>query len=434
MPSIILHRGAHTIGGSCIEIEFDGHRIIFDIGMPLMEKGGDAINEKKLASPTIENGILPDVKGLYKDQQPAIDALFVSHAHIDHYGLLNFIHPSIPVFMSRGSQALIDIGTIFYPEQNKIHSDNISLFKHWRPVQVGPFKVTSYLMDHSGYDASAFLVETQGKRIFYSGDFRGHGRKAKVLDHLADHPIADVNCLLMEGTTLGGGHKGGFENEQDVEDALSNLFSGQSDVSFVMAAGSNIDRLVSLYKAAARSKKTLVVDLYNYYVLHKLKEITPALPPHPKDHLRIFYIGKHAQDIVDHLGKKVLYQFAPRKIGIDEIVANRKNMVLKLPVSAMDRIAGQLKKQTPLADACFIYSMWAGYLEKDDYYTGFCDKYQLRLKKVHVSGHAYRNALKKLASALKPDLLIPVHTLSADKFDTFFDNVVQLDDGSTFEL
>ncbi len=109
-------------------------------------------------------------------------------------------------------------------------------------------------------------------------------------------------------------------------------------------------------------------------------------------------------------------------------------MVLKLPVSAMDRIAGQLKKQTPLADASFIYSMWAGYLEKDDYYTGFCDKYQLRLKKVHVSGHAYRNALKKLASALKPDLLIPVHTLSADKFDTFFDNVVQLDDGSTFEL
>ena len=336
--------------------------------------------------------------------------------------------------MSKGSQTLIDIGTIFYPEQNKIHCDNISLFKHWRPVQVGRFKVTSYLMDHSGYDASAFLVETQGKKIFYSGDFRGHGRKAKVLDHLADHPIADVNCLLMEGTTLGGGHKDGLENEQDVEDALSRIFSTQSDVSFVMAAGSNIDRLVSLYKATARSSKTMVLDLYTFFVLTTLKQITPALPPHPDDHLRIFYIGKHAQDIVDHLGKKVLYQFAPRKIGIDEIVANRKNMVLKLPVSAMDRIAGQLKKQTPLADASFIYSMWAGYLEKDDYYTGFCDKYQLRLKKVHVSGHAYRNALQKLASALKPDVLIPVHTLSADRFDTFFDNVVQLYDGAAFEL
>ena len=348
MPSVIIHRGAHTIGGSCIEINSGAHRIIFDIGMPLMEKGGHTIDDQKLKSPSIENGILPNVKGLYKNQQPEIDALFVSHAHIDHYGLLDFVHPSIPVYMSRGSQALIDIGKIFYPEQSKIHCNNISLYKHWQPVQIDPFKVTSYLMDHSGYDASAFLIETDNKKVFYSGDFRGHGRKAKLLDHLADNPISGVNCLLMEGTTLGGGHKDGLENEQDVEDALCQIFSSQSNMTFVMAAGSNIDRLVSLYKATARSKKTLVLDLYTYYVLATLKKLTPSLPPHPHDHLRIFYIRKHAQDIVDHLGKKVLYQFRDRKIEIDEIIEKRDNMILKLPVSAMDRIASCLVKETPL--------------------------------------------------------------------------------------
>jgi ribonuclease J len=434
MSKIIIHRGAHIIGGSCIEISSDGHRIIFDIGMPLMEKGGNVINKRKLTQPTIENGILPEVKGLYKDQQPEIEALFVSHAHIDHYGLLNFVHPSIPVYMSRGSQALIDIGTIFYPEQNKIHYDNISLFRHWRPVEVGPFKVTSYLMDHSGYDASAFLIETAGEKIFYSGDFRGHGRKAKLLDHLANSPISDVNCLLIEGTTMGGGHKDGFETEQDVEDALRRIFSNQDDLSCIMAAGSNIDRMVSLYKAAARSNKTLVMDLYTYYVLTTLKRYTPALPPHPDDHLRIYYTGRHAQNIVDHVGKKVLYQFAPRKIEIDQIVADRQNMVLKLPVSAMDRIASRLAQNRPLSNAAFIYSMWSGYLDKDAQYTNFCQKYQLNLKKVHVSGHAYRDSLEKLVNSLTPDVLVPVHTLSADMFESYFENVVQIDDGEAFEL
>ena len=109
-------------------------------------------------------------------------------------------------------------------------------------------------------------------------------------------------------------------------------------------------------------------------------------------------------------------------------------MVLKLPVSAMDRIATRLVKDAPLSDATFIYSMWAGYLKKDDYYTGFCDKYQLRLEKVHVSGHAYRDALQRLVNALNPDVLIPIHTLSADKFSGYFDNVMQLDDGKAFAL
>jgi len=59
----------------------------------------------------------------------------------------------------------------------------------------------------------------------------------------------------MEGTTLGGEHHVGFENEEEVEKELFRIFSEQKDVSFIQAAGSNVDRLVSLYKAAKKSKK-----------------------------------------------------------------------------------------------------------------------------------------------------------------------------------
>ena len=63
MPSVIIHRGTHTIGGSCIEICSGTNRIILDLGMPLMERDGAELDQEALKKPSIENGILPDLKG-----------------------------------------------------------------------------------------------------------------------------------------------------------------------------------------------------------------------------------------------------------------------------------------------------------------------------------------------------------------------------------
>ena len=67
-------------------------------------------------------------------------------------------------------------------------------------MNLGPFTITPYLVDHSAFDAYSLLVEAAGRRLFYSGDFRAHGRKARLFEQLvADPPAADV--MLMEGTT-----------------------------------------------------------------------------------------------------------------------------------------------------------------------------------------------------------------------------------------
>lgn len=78
----------------------------------------------------------------------------------------------------------------------------IITYRSHAPFEVGPFRITPYLMDHSAYDAHGLLVEAAGKRLFYSGDFRGHGRKAKMFEQFLADPPPDVDLLLMEGTTL----------------------------------------------------------------------------------------------------------------------------------------------------------------------------------------------------------------------------------------
>ena len=46
-------------------------------------------------------------------------------------------------------------------------------------IEIGPFRITPQLVDHSAFDAYALLVEADGKRVYYSGDFRAHGRKGR---------------------------------------------------------------------------------------------------------------------------------------------------------------------------------------------------------------------------------------------------------------
>ena len=432
MPNIIIHRGSKTIGGSCIEVKSGSSRIIFDLGMPLMEDDGSEIDEKKAEAPSIENGILPNVEGLYYFQEPSIDAVFISHAHIDHYGLLNFLYPSIPVFLSQGTNALTEIGNIFYPHETKIQ--NKKIFEHWKQLSVGPFKITPYLMDHSGPDASAFLIKADNKKVFYTGDFRGHGRKAKVLDNLSKYGISDLDCLLMEGTTLGGKHNVGFATEEDVENEMEKLFSNQKDVSFVMSAGSNVDRTVSIYKAAKSAEKVLVVDLYTYHLLKELKKLWPSLPPHQNDNIRVLNIKFHGDRLVKKFGRSILEKYYDRRIGEEEIVQDREKMVLRLPVSRMARLAKMMAQERPLRDINFIFSMWQGYLERDPSFKKFCASHNLTIKNVHTSGHAYLKDLKRLADALKPKTLIPVHTLHGDDFSEHFQNVLRLEDGKAFEV
>ncbi len=67
-----------------------------------------------------------------------------------------------------------------------------------QPVTIGPFRITPYVVDHSAYDAYALLIEADGRRLFYSGDFRMHGRKSRTMERLLAKPPEAIDALLME--------------------------------------------------------------------------------------------------------------------------------------------------------------------------------------------------------------------------------------------
>ena len=89
---IIIHRGTHEIGGSCVEIQSKKSRILIDIGVPLVKKDGDRFNfkehENKPGPELVKEKVLPDIGGVYAwdTDKKLIDGVLISHPHIDHYG------------------------------------------------------------------------------------------------------------------------------------------------------------------------------------------------------------------------------------------------------------------------------------------------------------------------------------------------------------
>ena len=437
---IKIYRGSDTIGGSCIEISHKERRIIFDLGTPLMDNSGKEINSAFIKKPTIKNGVLPDVKGLYSDAKPSVAAVLLSHAHLDHSGLMDYIHKDIPIYINRDIKVGIEIGNIFYKDDMKLLNvlEHSKLFEYWKPFNIGDFKITPYLIDHSAYGSTAFLIEANGEKIFYSGDLRAHGRKSITFEKLlTDEKLKNLDCLLLEGTTLGGKHNIGFETEHDVEEEFISICKEQNNITFTQSAGSNIDRLISFYRAAKKCNKTLVVDLYQYHLLTELKKANPTskLPPFTNDkHLKVFYSFSHADKIVKSIGVQTLYKYKSAKISKEEIVKDKENIILRLSQYEMSRIADEILKSSDLENANYIYSMWSGYLERNDYFAEFASKYNLEIKEIHTSGHAYKKDLLRLAEAIKPKTLIPIHTLNADEFVKEFDNVKLIKNNEVFDI
>jgi len=128
----------------------------------------------------------------------------------------------------------------------------------------------------------------RGQRLFYTGDFRGHGRKRVLLERLLENPISGVDCLIMEGSMIGR-DTGRYPDEDAVEQAMCKIMANQRSYNFVFCSSQNLDRLVSIYRAVKQTRKTLVLDLYTAFILDKLSSISSRTPQFDWNQINVLY-------------------------------------------------------------------------------------------------------------------------------------------------
>jgi ribonuclease J len=335
---------------------------------------------------------------------------------------MKFLDTETPIYIGQVSLDLINSSKLFLGEApiNK----NFQIIEPWKWITIAEnFGVKSFLVDHSSPEAFAFLIEADGKRIFYSGDFRASGNKKVLYENLIKTPPENIDLLLIEGTMVGRNNQV-YPTEKDVEKALYNIIKGQRNVSFVVSSAQNIDRFISVFKACRKSNKQVVLDIYNAWILDMVKKKSPNLPSIDWDGVLVFnhpnQIGKIEGKEFNIFRKRVEMQSIGHKV-FDQ----PENFVYFLRCPSI-KLIDNLRKHGKIN---IIYSQWEGYLHEE--HKTYCTDRLNKLKNdndiiftsIHTSGHATLKELKELAVTLKPQKIVPIHTEYPKEFKMEFEKV-----------
>ena len=430
-----IHRGTKEIGGSCVEVWTASTRILLDFGMPLVNKDKSEFDFGKYKNWTVEeliaHGVLPDIKGLYDEKDKMIDGVIISHPHQDHFGLIKFIHKNVQFHLGEATHKLIEISNIFTPQE--IHIDKVNYFEREKSFQIGDILITAYWADHSAFDSYSFLVEADGKRLFYSGDFRSHGRKANAFNWFTHNAPQHVDYLLLEGTTIGRESKP-FKTEAEIEDDLVKVFQEQDKINLVYSSGQNIDRIVSVFRACKKTNKILVIDVYVAKILKELSMFA-KIPFTSKEFekLKVMFPYYTSKRLTKEGNEKILYEFTQYKITKEQI-SEQSNEIVMFVRPSMQK---DLENISNLEGGNLIYSMWEGYLQKSGTkdFLDYLISRNFTIHKIHTSGHADTATLKKMVEAINPKNIVPIHTFSGSEYARIFNvPIVELNDGEAISI
>ncbi len=214
-------------------------------------------------------GLAPALPGLYAPAALAGDvglapgpdertAVFVSHLHLDHMNLLQFVAEDIPIYMSEDSARLVPLlegaglGSGLQRQLQPLPAGGT--------VALGELRVTLMPVDHDVPGAAGFLIDTTDGTLAYSGDLRTHGYRAGsteafVVAAAARHPRA----LVMETSRMGEESVPTL-TESGVIEEMARAVSECSELAMVVPYPRNIERLERLPDVARRSSRTLVVE------------------------------------------------------------------------------------------------------------------------------------------------------------------------------
>lgn len=413
---ICIHRGSKEIGGSCVEIESSGKRLIIDFGLPL---DADENHIKYIPQIASLDGSDPDLLGI-----------LISHPHLDHFGLLSHISPKIPVGIGPAARQILKAAAPFLKDNWSIPLDGWS-YESELPFKIGPFIVTPYLVDHSAYDAYALQIECDGKKLFYSGDFRAHGRKGSLFDRMIETPPKNIDTLLLEGSSIGRlKDDQQFKTEPQIETEFEEVLSSTKGLGLVHTSAQNIDRVVSIMRASKRTGRKFVIDLYSAAILEATDN--PKIPQSYWEEVALYIPNRQRVQIKNNKWFPLLKKHSSNRMYIEDIQDKPENYtILFRPIHCTD-----LERGKCLDGSSYIYSQWEGYWDRGSYNNV---KYWLKRNaiskiSIHTSGHASPVDLKKFVTAVSPGKVVPIHSFEPNRYPDLFSNVEIHNDGEWWKV
>lgn len=483
--SITFYGGVHEIGGNKFLIEDRGTRIFLDFGMQMGK-----VNQyfAEFVNPRICNGmgdlfefgLLPKIKGLYRrdyakhmgfdgHEENEIDAIVLTHAHVDHAAYVHYIRPDIPIYCTEETKLIMeafqDTGSseeyiIFKEnfqikknkkgESSRCKGDDVKYPRNIKVIGNSNFKIDSIAVnaipiDHSLPGVCGFIFHTSNGSLAYTADIRYHGRRPKDTEKFVEAcSEAEIDTLLCEGTRV---NEDFSKTELDVEKEVTDIVNNTENLVVCSYPTRDLDRLLSFYNAAIQSGRTLVIDLKQAYILKlfQTSESSRNAYPKPTDRRIKIYIPKKKWGLIDkdltQWGKKLVLEdyfswaseFLDYENRIDyrDVIQNQKEMIFY----CSDFQVQELIDIRPKENSSYIRSSTEPFddeMELDQkrvkrwlVHFGLLNKEE-EWNQIHVSGHGSGDQIKKVIEGSKSKKLIPIHTEHEEYHKKWHPNVTSV--------
>ena len=378
---LCIHRGTHQIGGIAAEISTASTRILIDMGDEL------SLDPNFVSAPLNIPGVT--------DANGHCNAVLVTHYHGDHTGQMLRICPEIPIYAGALAKDIMRLSAERGGQKNEAlcrRIETIQTFSPGKPFLIGDIQITPFCIDHSACDSYMFLIEADGKRLLYTGDFRLHGVRGNVMDKILDRRIGTVDVVVTEGTTVSRSEHE-VVTEWDLQKRVK-AYLRQYKYVFVLCATTNLDRIFALARAVPRGKYCICDDYQK---------------------MLVETVSKHWSGISSFYEMPKLLSFKhhpPARFaelgGLMFVRANSK--------------FGAIIRQYDPAQSILLYSMWDGYRTKPDSTIPEFLSLTGTWAELHTSGHASPDDLRHVIEKADPEIVIPMHTDAPQKMQTLCQN------------
>ncbi|MCJ7560605.1 MBL fold metallo-hydrolase [Candidatus Bathyarchaeota archaeon] len=422
--TLTFYGGVNEIGGNKILLQDRDTRVFFDFGMSFTMK--KQFYSPPFLSPKSEKslqelGILPQITGVYKFDQspPEVDAVFISHGHLDHSAYLSFIKREIPVYCGETTQIILQALSEIRRADLEFSVADIEFktFRTGKKIVVDNLEVEPFHVDHSVPGAYGFVIHTSNGAVVYTGDFRDHGAKPEMTrDFVENAKHAKPTAIITEATNMTGAT---VSSEAEVEGKLDNIVSRTDGIVLAEFAYSDVDRLNSFYHIAKKNSRCLAVSLKQAYLLDALRKDKGLRVPALDDEAVLIF--RKSKKRFDKWESQLIERYEGQNKIFDVFEVSKQQCRVVLAVSFYD--FEELVSLQPVAGSCYVLSASEPFSEEMeiDYerLINWLRHYGLPQYHVHVSGHMMPLQLKATLKEINAKKIFPVHTESADLFARF---------------
>lgn len=401
---ITFHAGILTIGGTVIEIEYKDSHIFFDFGtefkpeLELKDESLETLIEHRLV-PVLENIYDKEMypQGVTNPNKFKNTAVFLSHCHLDHTRMVNYLDSSIPMYALNETKILVESlnaqNDFLLPNKN-IHESftrDIMGVENETTVEVGDIKVKLMRVDHDAYGACGMIITTPDMHITYTGDLRLHGfDKEDSLKFAQEAKGTDV--LIIEGVSLSFDENPDLprvriDSEQDLLDQVIETINQHEgkETTFSLYPG-NVKRIAEFVK---QSPRQVVLEASFAYVLKQCLDMDA------------YYYSNNDEN----------YDLNPDFKVDKEILYADENQCFWQVTQDFEKLKG---------GGVYIHSDATPLGEFDPKYLPFIQMLEdngVEFKRLACSGHAFPEDLDTIVDLIQPKCLIPIHTLKPERLE-----------------